>query len=663
MVENRFVLSTDVKTYLRQIKPFFGFNGFGELTYYRTYSRAKPDGTKESWADTVIRVIEGVFSIRKEHYRRYGLRWRDSDYQEFAGKMAVSLFHMEWLPPGRGLWAMGTEFVYERGSAALYNCGACSTVDLAHAAEWAMDMLMCGVGIGFDTAWNGTAKAPDKTNKVEFVVPDSREGWVEATCRLIKAYTNGEPFPAFNYSKIRPEGAIIKGFGGTSSGYGPLAKLHQRIEQYMDSYIAGNTDKTRCVADVMNAIGCCVVAGNVRRSAMIALGAVKDSTFLDLKNYVKYPERQDIGWMSNNSVVLKDHEDFESLPTIADRIINNGEPGFINLLNVQKYGRFGREERDEAFLVNPCSEILLENFETCNLSEVFPTRCGHKNKFQEALVYATYYSSTVSLLPTHRQETNEVVMRNRRIGVSLSGVADLIQSVGASQVTRWLRDGYKIVRNTNKQLAQQAGIPESIRVTTVKPSGTISQLAGVSSGMHFPTFKHAMRRIRIGENQSIAKFLISQGMKCEQDVYSDNTLVFEFPVKSASSREAQSVTAWEQFSLLSMMQREWADNSVSCTVYFDPNKESQQVEHMLAQFAPVIKSASMLPHTDKGAYEQMPYEGISAEVYNKKVMELPDINWQKFIGEDAVAELYCTTDACLLKEETVKLTGAEPSFG
>jgi len=647
VVRERFHLNERVSARLRAECPAFGFGGFGEATYYRTYSRLKEDGTQEHWADTVIRVTNGVMSVRKHHALLNRLGWDEAYWQQYAEKIAAAMFEMKWLPPGRGLWAMGTEYVYERGGAALNNCGAVDTSRLGDAADWAMDMLMCGVGVGFNTAWKGeNAALPDKSRPVPFVIPDSREGWVASVRLLIESYTRGGAWFRFDYGAIRPAGAPIRGFGGTASGARPLQELHQRIEGFLDAFCNGMTDATRCCADVFNAIGACVVAGNVRRSAEIALGSVTDETFLDLKDYDKYPERSGIGWMSNNTVVLETREDFEKLPLIAGRILKNGEPGIMNLINVQKYGRYGREAEDLAWLANPCSEIPLESYELCNLAEVFPSRCGDEKDFYTVLEYATFYASTVALLPTHRSESNAVIVRNRRIGVSLSGVADMLDALGATELTRRLRKGYKVVQAVNRTLAAEAGVPPSIRVTTVKPSGTISQLAGVSSGMHFPTFQYAIRRMRVGNDSPVCGVLKASGVPHEPDAYSANTTVFEFPIDQGKTRKATAVSAWEQFAFLAMLQREWSDNMVSCTVYFDPETEGHQIEHMLAQFAPVIKSVSMLPHSDTGAYAQMPYEGIAEEEYRRRVAAMPRIDWQRFAGSDGEESRFCTNGTC-----------------
>ena len=644
IVKERFYLNEAYCRKLRKKQARFGFGGFGEAVYYRTYSRIKPDGSREHWADTVMRVINGVISIRKNHYIMNDLSWDEQQWQRYAHELADAMFEMKWLPPGRGLWIMGTDYIYERGSAALNNCGAVDTADLAAAADWTMDMLMCGVGVGFNTAWKGeNVSMPDKSRPHVFVIPDSREGWVASVRLLIESYTKNGTWCTFDYSKIRPEGSPIKGFGGTASGSAPLRQLHKRIESYLDTYVQGDSDSTRCIADIMNAIGVCIVAGNVRRSAQIALGSVDDQTFLELKDYAKHPERAEIGWISNNTVVLEKNEDFQKLPLIAKYIKDKGEPGIMNLINIQKYGRYGEKAEDKAWLANPCSEIALESFELCNLAEVFHARCEDEATFYKAVEFATFYASTAALLPTHRSETNTIIMRNRRIGVSLSGIADMLDELGTAELTSRLRKGYKLVCSLNRQLACEAGIPASIRVTTVKPSGTISQLVGVSSGMHFPNFQYAIRRMRVGNHTPICKVLNSAGIPNEPDRYSVNTTVFEFPIDQGKTRKVKEVSAWEQFALLAMLQREWSDNMVSCTISFDTEREGDRIEHMLAQFAPIIKSVSMMPYNKNETYIQMPYEEISKKEYKKRVAAFSKINWEEYNANSDCAEQFCCT--------------------
>ena len=679
-VLQRFKLDSNTVKQLEQMTPDFGFNGLGEVVFRRTYSR-----DNESWKDVVIRVVEGAMSIRKEHYFRNSLRWDDSYWSDFASKMSLALFKMEWLPPGRGLWMMGTDFVYKRGSMALNNCSATDTKDdLVHSAEWTMDGLMNGVGVGFSTSWRGDATAPDKQDSEVYVIPDSREGWVTSLIKLMCAYIDSprygkNKFPIFDYSQIREKGLPIKGFGGLSSGPDPLEKMHKRIESYLDAFcnkelvvpakektewseatpeVRKPYSHTRLIADIFNSIGACVVAGNVRRSAEIALGDVNDNDFINLKNYTENPERMDIGWMSNNSVTLtsgSDFEDFSYIPDMAKRIVDNGEPGMINLYNMQKYGRYGKEMHDDATLCNPCGEICLENFELCNLSEVFPHRCKGIQPFQEALKYATFYSTSVSLLPTHRPETNAVIAKNRRIGVSISGIAQWVSGAAPTEwglmnytrLTRILRDGYKLVREENTRLAKLAGVPKSIRVTTIKPSGSISLLAGATPGVHYPVSRYAIRRVRIAMDSPLVPVLQDAGVPNEPDTYSDNTLVFEFTIDHGDVRPCEEVSPWEQFTLVAMLQRCWADNMVSATVYFNKEKDASDIEQLFALFIPILKSVSLLPHSGHG-YAQAPYEPITQEIYNKRRSDYKDFKFSSVKNNVPVGSRFCSGDKCEL---------------
>jgi ribonucleoside-diphosphate reductase alpha chain len=688
-VVSRFKLDESTRDEIIKKTPMFGFNGLGEVVFRRTYSR-----NNETWNDVVLRVMEGVMSVRKEHFKRNGLHWEDVEWQPYAREMSLSLFDMEWLPPGRGLWMMGTDFAYERGSAALNNCAAIDTKDdVVHCAEWTMDFLMNGVGVGFSTSWRGEASMPDKEDSVVYVIEDSREGWVQSLILLMCSYIDSpkhgkNKYPKFDYTAIRKEGEPILGFGGTSSGHKPLQKMHERIDEFLTAFCIGKLNKivdnyveqkkedgtsdwikeqvsvskdyshTRLVADIFNAIGACVVAGNVRRSAEICLGDVEDADFINLKNYDLNPERQEIGWMSNNSVVLKadqNYEDFSYIPEMAKRIINNGEPGMINLSNIQKFARYGKEKPDQATLVNPCGEIPLCSAEMCNLAETFPPRCKNPERFYKALEYATFYASTVSILPTHRPETNAIIAKNRRIGISISGIAQwesnksLVESewgeMNYTKMTDYLRKGYKVVKTENERLAKLAGVPAAIRVTTIKPSGSISLLAGCTPGVHYPVSRFAIRRVRISKESPLVPALIKAGISYEDDSYSENTYVFSFAIDHGNVRSSTDVSPWEQFSVVAMLQRCYSDNCVSATIYFDKEKDAPDVEKMLAMYIPILKSVSMLPHSGHG-YKQAPYEPIDETQYNqlKDSYNRPDFDVIK--NNIPMGSKFCSGDLC-----------------
>ncbi|BAF69926.1 fused protease/ribonucleoside-triphosphate reductase [Nitratiruptor sp. SB155-2] len=645
-VEHFFKLPSQTKELLQNTPYRFGFGLLSEVTFYRSYSRLKEDGTNEHWPDTVIRVTEGIFSIRKNHALNYHLPWDEEQAQIFAKEFALSMLQLRWLPPGRGLWMMGTRYMYERGSAGLYNCAAVDTSNLAHAAEWAMDMLMVGAGVGFNTAWSGKATKPDKKHPKIYVIDDSKEGWVKSVRLLIQSYTDNGPFYRFDYSKIRPAGSPLKTFGGIAPGPEPLKRLHKKIEQILDDYLDKKIDKTRCVVDLFNNIGLCVVSGNIRRSAEIAIGRPGDKTFLHLKDYEKFPERKEYGWISNNSVVIENLDDFHYIDAITSLIASNGEPGVLHLENMQKYGRFGEIVPDRAWLSNPCGEIALESYELCNLSEIFISKCSNEEDFQKLIEYATFYASTVNLLPTHRPETNEIIARNRRIGVSVSGVADAIEKFGLETIIKWLRKGYEKVRTVNERLAKEAGIPVSLKVTCVKPSGTISILAGTSPGMHYPLATYALRRIRIGKTSKLAKLLIDSGLSFEEDIYDKNSYVFAFPIHYDNPRSIKEVDIYEQMLVLTMLQREWADNMVSNTIQFDPTRyDAKDLSQIVKHFLPMIKSLTLLPEKET-IYPQMPFESIKKEEFEKRVTQLPKVEWNTLSGHHADSERFCSTQSC-----------------
>lgn len=606
------------------------------------------DGNQEQWADTVVRVVEGTMSIRKDWLTRViGKKWNARKMDRIAKVMAHQIYDMKFLPPGRGLWAAGTDYVYERGSHALQNCGAVEVKrSLSTPAGWLMDALMCGVGVGFSTQNASIKLKGPKGRAQKFIVPDTKEGWADSVVKQIRSYERGTRPWKFDYSKIRPAGAPIRGFGGTSSGYGPLEKLHQRVDRYMEERMMGVTTDTRLVTDTMNAIGACVVAGNVRRSAEIALGSPTDLSFLNLKNYEINPSRREIGWMSNNSVVLEERGDFHDLPDLAPLIAANGEPGVINLLNIKKYGRTSERMEDNATLMNPCAEQPLSSFETCCLVEVFPTRCA-ESEFTDVLKGATFYASTIALLKSHSARTNEIASQNRRIGVSVSGIADWIDGTSVAHVFDQLNHGYDVVRDWNRILANEAGVSESIRVTTVKPSGTVSLLAGVSSGVHFPIGGYVLRRMRVGEDSPVADLLGAAGVPHEKDEVSDNTTVFEFPLKygNGKTRSVKDVSVYEQAAVTAMLQRCWSDNAVSCTLTVQP-RELPQIDKVLAMFVPQVKSLSMLPDSDGGAYAQMPLERIDRGKFEDLSSKISAVDWSELHGSEGSDQPFCTNDQC-----------------
>ena len=640
-------------------------NSVGEITFLRTYSRLKADGTKETWVDVCQRVIEGMYSLQKDHAKTNRLPWNDAKAQSSAKEAFDRLFNLKWTPPGRGLWVMGTPLVNEqRNSAALQNCSFVSTasmtkLDPAKPFAFLMEASMLGVGVGFDDKGadkDFTIYAP-KLPPVVHQIPDTREGWVDSVSMLINSYLKPEqPIYNFDYSIIRKAGVPIKTFGGTAAGPEPLAKLHDYIRGIFNKR-EGSKLTRKDIADIGNLIGVCVVSGNVRRSAELLMGRLDDKDFLNLKNAEVYPERNSYdssnpgwAWMSNNSVEVSVGSNLEH---IVDGIKLNGEPGVIWMDVTRQYGRLVDPANNKDWRAagyNPCAEQSLESFECCTLVETYLNRHDSIEDYKRTLKFAYLYAKTVTLLPTHWEETNAIMQRNRRIGTSMSGVANFADRVGLPTLRSWMDEGYKVIQQYDKTYSEWLGIRESIKTTTVKPSGTVSILAGESPGVHWtPGGEYFLRAIRFGNDDPMLPLFKASGYKVEKASESPKTTsVVFFPIKSEAKRSEKDVSIFEKTALAAMAQRHWSDNSVSVTVSFNAETEKDAVGTVLHMFDGQLKTISFLP-MGNATYPQMPYTQITAEEYEKSTLKLLPIDFTDVyagMAADAIGEKYCSTDYC-----------------
>ena len=989
---SKFSLSENFISKYKRKKPPFGFNGLGELVYYRTYSRIKDDGKNERWWETIKRVVEGTYNIQKDWIEQHRLEWNPQKSQFSAQEMYDRMFHMKILPPGRGLFAQGSDIISKkRLTPALFNCCFVSTENIAKDPSYpfmfAKDMLMLGVGMGVDLKGAGTidVREPSKEEEI-FVIPDTREGWVESLGLVIGAYFGKNKTPIMDYSLIRPAGSPIKTFGGTASGSAPLKEFHSAVCKTLDKNVGSLITQTT-IADIFNLTGKVVVAGNTRRSAILIAGDTSEE-FLNLKNYEVNPGRVDYGWSSNNSVNATLGMDYKD---IAESIRINGEPGLLWLENAHNNKRMGdtsnglqKDDRTQA--TNPCGEIFLEsaekcvagdtrlqlksgnakiknivgkeveiwngenwskvtpfktstsskllritmtdgsvlettdyhrfsalpsgsvkfktvkaselrkgyrlpdftlggiegeyypnafeyglmagdgcvykenpivtlcgdkvklknlnvkgkwgkpqikkeckdpinrlylksvldvdkstdlrkmkglpdfvftmdkksileftagyietdgtvlknkytehyvlygkelqmkdmqvllrrvginytaafecspkgfktnkgirnyalwglrihshdcksiptrlkkirNFGTgysennaykdskpvsnkkhqsirsieelpgthptfcfyepltgmgvfgnsltfqCNLCEVFPDKHESKEDFITSLKYAYLYSKTVTLLNTHWPQTNAVMLRNRRVGTSVSGIAQFLTNQNLPTLREWLNDGYDALKEYDKIYSNWLAIPRSIRITTNKPSGSISLLNGSTPGIHYPESRFYIRRMRIGNHSQLLSPLEKAGYTVEPAVgQEESTSVVEIPVDVGSGiRPLNEVTMWEQLELAAFMSENWADNAVSVTVTFNPETEGHDIERALEHYQYKLKSVSFLPRTKIGAYAQMPYESIDEDTYNKMTQSLSKLSFGTVKDEEANVEKFCNNDTC-----------------
>ncbi|TNV81931.1 hypothetical protein FGO68_gene2829 [Halteria grandinella] len=654
----------------------FGFNGVGELAYKRSYARVREDlgGRQEQWHETVERVINGIFTMSLRHHNTLGLKWDQGENDKIAREMYQRIYTFKFLPPGRGLWAMGTAITEDKHLyAALNNCAFVSTKPsiqtenviekFIQAFTFLMDSAMIGIGVGFDTKGSDLKLKVHKplTSVQVTKIPDTREGWVDSLALLLHSYLKpSQAKVTFDYTQIRPAGIPLKTFGGQSSGPGPLIKMHELIVEMFERKLSGSElVRARDIVDIMNIIGKCVIAGNIRRVAEIALGEPYDKEFIRLKDYDRYPDRVDYGWVSNNSIYAELGMDYSD---IQESILKNGEPGLCWLENMKAFGRMADPANyldHKAAGGNPCLEQTLESMEMCCLVETFPNNHSTYQDYQETLKLAFTYAKLVTLGLPHWEDSVEVMARNRRIGCSMSGIAQFIADKGIHNLVDWCNKGYDFLNKYDAHLSKSLHIPESIKKTSIKPSGTVSLLAGATPGVHFPHSRHYIRRVRLGKNSNLVESMIKTGYKVEQDVMDSGTLVVEIPVSLGDKvRTLSEVTMWEQLQMASLMQKYWADNQVSCTVTFDPEKgEDKEIKNALNYFQYSLKGISFLPRTKTGAYPQMPYEEITKEEYQQRFSKLKDIELNPDHPvlrvkdaqiEDPTPENYCDGDTCKL---------------
>jgi ribonucleoside-triphosphate reductase (thioredoxin) len=668
-----FKLSSEFVESYQKLEAPFGFkdaatNSLGEITFIRTYSRMKEDGTKERWFEVCKRVIEGMYSVQKNHAKENRLPWNDYKAQKSAQEAYDRMFNLKWTPPGRGLWAFGTPMTMEkRNSASLQNCAMVSTRDIDRndpgaLFAWVMDALMLGIGVGFDTLGQDKQMfiyAPTEPASI-YEIPDTREGWVESVRLLINSFLRqNQSIQEFNYDLIRPLGAPIKGFGGVASGPAPLIDLHTRIRNVIGSR-AGEPLDSRAIVDIVNLIGTCVVSGNVRRSATLALGNPEDKDFSNLKNAEVFPERNSYdpdkpgwAWMSNNSIAAEVGTKYEDY---VDLIADNGEPGFIWLDVARNYGRLadapdGKDYRVMGF--NPCAEQPLESYELCTLVEVHLNRHDDREDFLRTLKFAYLYGKTVTLMPTHWQITNGIMQRNRRIGTSLTGIASFADTKGMPALRDWMDSGYNKIRGYDKKYSEWLCVRESIRVTTVKPSGSVSLLSGATPGVHWgPGGAFYLRAIRFGNTDPMLYLLKTAGYKVEADLVSANTSVVYFPVASEHLRSEKDVSLFEKIGLAATAQKYWSDNGVSVTLSFDKETEKKHVAPALHLYEGELKAVSFLPMGNE-TFPQQPYNNITREEYNSYVGKIGKIDWSAIYDGvenlESMGEAYCSTDACEIK--------------
>ena len=615
----------------------------GYPTFKRTYSRPLEGGGTEEWPDTVNRVVEACNN-------QLGCNFLDHEKEELRDIM----LDLKGTVAGRFLWQLGTETVDRLGLPSLQNCSFVVVDNPIRPFTWAFEMLMLGSGVGFNIQREHVYQLPKVKAKVDvtradrndadFIVPDSREGWVELLDRVLRAsFETGEGF-TFATHLIRPKGAPIKGFGGTASGSEDLVWGMIEINKILNSKAGRRLSSVDCL-DIMNIVGKIVVAGNVRRSAQIALGDHDDIEFLRAK-------RWDLGnipnWraMSNNSVICSDIKDLPE--EFWDGYKGNGEPyGLINLEASRKMGRTGESEYPDPDVMgfNPCAEQSLANFETCCLAEVYLPNIENYEELRKVLRYLYRVNKHSLAIPCSLKETEDIVHKNMRMGIGVTGYLQATE-----EQKDWLDKAYVYLRAYDEEYSKLNGFPNSIKLTTVKPSGTLSLLAGVTPGAHPGYSQYYIRRIRMAADSELASVARSHGYHVEyvrnfDGTEDHSTVVVSFPCSfPEGTKFGTDMSAIDQLEVIKRLQLEWSDNSVSVTIYYR-KEELEAIRWWLHDNYFNTKSVSFLLHSDHG-FDQAPMEEITKEEYEMLKAGVKPITSIDSISLDEVDIDNCDTGAC-----------------
>lgn len=628
-------------------------NQLGIFVYYRTYSRwLENEKRREYWWETIRRAVEYNCSLVQNTSREEAELLFDNIYW---GRQYLS---------GRTFWVGGT-LVAEKYPMANFNC-AFTIIDSFEAIKDLNYLLLVGTGVGIRILKEDVDKLPkvrtnielinkdyspmpknDRENmtSIEFIndvvkitVGDSKEGWVQALDYYLQMHWNKDyrhiKTIIMDYDNVRPKGEKLKTFGGTASGHTSIKNMFNKINTLLiklQTMQDSNIVKLRPIdcLDIANIIGENVVVGGVRRTAEIALIDSEDDECIKAKSniYVENNGKWEINptiahrQMSNNSIYYKDKPTRERLHWQIEQMRYSGEPAWIN-------SKAGSKRRNNFNGVNPCGEVLLDNRGLCNLTTLNVMAFVHNGILDitnlliaQRLSVRAGYRMTMTDLELHKW--NEVQKRDRLIGCSLTGWQDMVNATGLTKseekaLLRQLRD---IAKSEVEEYSKIVGGNPSLLSTTIKPEGTLSQLVGVSSGIHYSHSPYYIRRVRINANDSLVKVCEELGYpvfpEVGQSIENCSTKVIEFPVKAPIGKTKYDVSAIEQLENYKLFMENYVEHNVSITVHVRPN-EWEEVEQWIWDNWDDVVAVSFLSLEDS-FYKLLPYEAITEEEYNEKV--------------------------------------------
>ena len=616
------------------------------------YARWREDeNRRETWSETVDRYTEFMSDYIEKNY----------SYQMNKEEIRNAILNHEVMPSMRSLMTAGPAL--ERDHVAGYNCSFIA-VDSPRAFDEAMYVLMCGTGVGFSVENEYVSKLPVVNEHFEdsdtvIVVGDSKAGWARGLRELIAMLYAGQ-VPTWDTSHVRPAGARLKTFGGRASGPEPLEGLFSFVVDVFKG-AAGRKLKPIEAHDIMCKIGEVVVVGGVRRSAMISGSDLGDFDMAKAKSG-KWWELNGHRRLANNSAVYNSKPSTGQFLTEWSHLweSQSGERGIFNKEGNRKHASSnGRRDGSKVAFTNPCGEILLRPNQFCNLTEVVvrpdDTFASLTEKVRIAATMGTFQSALTNFKYL-RKIWKDNCEEERLLGVSLTGQMGhpvLNGSQGLDRTAKWLDKLREVAIEVNAAVADAMGINRSTAITTVKPSGTVSQLTEVSSGMHYWHSPYYIRTVRADNKDPLTAFLNDIGIPNEPDVMAPNTsTVFSFPIKAPEgARSGREVSAIEHLNIWKVYKKHWTEHNPSITIQVKDD-EWVEVASWVYENWEDVGGLSFLPFSDH-VYEQAPYQDITKEEYELLKSKMPEtIRWSDLSLYELIdsttgtQELACVAGAC-----------------
>lgn len=672
----------------------------GEFVYLRTYSRYREDlKRRENWFETVLRTTQyniglGIDFMIKNHIP-VDLRKEEEEAQELFD----NLFSLRTFTSGRTLYMGGTEIVKEY-PLSNYNCSF-TNITCLHDLVDVFYLLMVGSGVGIRIDNTQVAKLPvvrhlelssrydgqlrhrmrkEEMEHTELIIDpvapdmatlmvgDSKEGWCEALETYFQVITtekyNNITKLVIDYSYVRPEGERLKRFGGRASGHKSIQRMFEKINRVINRREDLKL-KTIDILDIATIISENVVSGGVRRSAMMVICDEEDEEVIQAKRNIykvvdgNWVEDHEISHriMSNNSILYKHRPSLERIREIINSIKINGEPGFINAEEAMR--------RKPTFSgCNPCGEILLQSKQCCNLTTNNMNAFVKDGKLDKqslinVLKLSTRVAIRMTLVEVELPEWNRVMQEDRIIGVSLTGMMDMMNQTNMSydELASLLDELRSAVHEEGNRYSKELGIVPPQLMTTIKPEGSLSTLPCVSSGIHFAHSNYYIRRIRISASDPLYKLIAQQG---SYRIYNENgqtdedctIKVIEFPIKAPEGRTKYDVGAIEQLELYKLSMLHWSDHNTSITVHVRDNEWDEVAQWVYDNFNYVV-GITFLPLLEE-TYPLLPYECTTKEDYEERMKLVKPIDYDLLaqmddIGESEILDKECESGACPIR--------------